>query len=306
MKRTRENLIRVGIFVLMAGALLAGGLLWIAGTRLFRPVDRYTVLFEDSVTGLNAGANVEYQGVVVGRVRDIQLTGDLPPKVAVIADIEPGTPIRTDTVAALLGSLVTGIKYIQLQGGSPRSDPLLPGGTIRGDVTSLEQFRDQIQQVADRAVNILRRLDEEVFTTVNSHRVSAFLADLTKVAQSLGSTFETFRAEQTGKDVSQLVRQLNEIAGRLNVIVTDFDSRREGIYGDFASTLRHLDETVRETRSLVRSANEQIGGTSTSVGGLLGELTATVNRLQETIDVIRSNPSVLLWGRSLPERELEQ
>jgi hypothetical protein len=35
-------------------------------------------------------------------------------------------------------------------------------------------------------------------------------------------------------------------------------------------------------------------------------LTEATNRLQETIDVIRSDPSVVLWGRPVPERELER
>ena len=49
--RTRRDLFRVGVFVLVAGAVLAGGLLWIAGAHLFRHVDTYTILFTDSVTG---------------------------------------------------------------------------------------------------------------------------------------------------------------------------------------------------------------------------------------------------------------
>src|SRR6266478_688382 len=171
--RTRRDTMRVGIFVLVAGALLIGSILWIAGARIFRPVDTYTVLFTDSVSGLNRSANVEYQGVVVGRVRDIYLTRDLPPKVAVIVDVEPGTPVRTDTIAALLGSLVTGIKFIQFQGGT--GDLLPPGGTIRGDVSSLEQFRDQLTDVADRASKIMRKLDEQVFTDENSTKVTAFV-----------------------------------------------------------------------------------------------------------------------------------
>ena len=306
MKRTRRDAIRVGVFVLASATVLVAGLLWIAGSRFFRPVDTYTVLFEKSVSGLNAGANVEYQGVVVGRVRDIQLTSDIPPKVAVIIDIEPHTPVRTDTIAALLGSLVTGIKFIQLQGGTEAAGPLAPGGYIWGDVTSLEQFRDQVTEIADRAINILRRFDEQVFTPETSAQVTSFVADLSGVAKTLNTTLETFRTEETGRNIAELVRQISVATTNLNAVITDFYGRRNELFGGIETTLHHVDEMVTQTTELVKVANQQISGTSGSVGTLLNDLGTATNRLQETLDVIRSDPSLLIRGRQVKPREFDR
>ena len=303
-RRTRRDAFRVGVFVLVAGAILIGGLLWIAGSHFLRPVDTYTILFTDSVSGLAPSAVVEYQGVTVGRVRDIYLTNDLPPKVAVTVDVEPGTPVRTDTVAALLGSLVTGIKFIQFQGGT--GERLPPGGTIRGDVSSLEQFRDQLSDIADRAQKIMKKLDEQVFTDENSGKLTAFVNDMHGVAASLNETMHTFQSEDTGRQVAILVRELTETSENLNRLVVDVYGRRDTLFGNLESTIRHLDETVTATRDLVRATQGQIAGTGGSLGALMGELNATTSRLQETIDVIRSDPSVLIWGRKIPEREFER
>jgi len=256
------------------------------------------------VSGLNRSANVEYQGVVVGRVRDIYLTRDLPPQVAVIVDVEPGTPVRADTVAVLLGSLVTGIQYIQFQGGT--GNLLEPGGTIRGDVTSLAQFRNQLSDIADRAGRIMKTLDEQVFTPENSTKVTAFVADLQGVAQSLNTTMATFRAEDTGKQLAQLVRDLSATTQNLNRLIADVYGRREAIFGGVETTLRHLDETVTATRGLVQTTQSQISGTGGSLGSLMADLNATTTRLQETLDIIRSDPSVLFWGRKVPEREFDK
>lgn len=302
--RTRRDTLRVGVLVLVAGALLVGGLLWIAGAHIFRPVDTYTILFTDSVSGLNRSANVEYQGVVVGRVRDIYLTRDLPPKVAVTVDVEPGTPVRTDTIAVMLGSLVTGIQYIQFQGGT--GDLLKPGGTIRGDITSLAQFRNQLSDIADRASRIMRVLEEQVFTAENGTKVTAFVSDLQGIAHSLDTTMATFRTEETGKQVAELVRQLSATTENLNRLIVDVYGRRDTIFGGVEATLRHLDETVTATRALVQTTQSQISGTGGSLGSLMTDLNATTTRLQETLDVIRSDPSVLLWGRKVPEREFDK
>jgi phospholipid/cholesterol/gamma-HCH transport system substrate-binding protein len=306
MKRTRRDAVRVGIFVVVASMLLGGGLLWIAGSRFFRPVATYTVLFEKSVSGLNAGANVEYQGVVVGRVRDVQLTRDIPPKVAVIIDLKPDTPVRTDTIAALLGSIVTGIKFIQLQGGTEAAGPLPSGGYIYGDVTSLEQFRDQLGEIADRALSILRRMDEQVFTPEMGDQVKSFVANLSGVAENLNKTLEALRTEETGRDIAELVRSMAQAVSKLDAVITDFYSRRDNIYGGLERTLKHVDEVVTQTRELVKVATQQVGGTSSSVGTLLGDLGLATNRLQETLDVIRSDPSVLIRGRELRPREIEK
>jgi phospholipid/cholesterol/gamma-HCH transport system substrate-binding protein len=306
MRRTRGDVIKVGVFVLVAGTMLVGGLLWIAGSRFFRPVDTYTVVFEQSVSGLNAGSNVEYQGVVVGRVRDIHLTRSLPPGVAVIIDVEPGTPIRTDTVAALLGSFVTGIKFIQLQGGTAVAPPLERGGTIHGDVTSLEQFRDRVTEIADRAITVLRNLEDNVLTQSNAAKIKEFIDDLAKIARTLNRTMETFRTEETGKDVADLVDQVSALARNLNAVITDFYGRRDRLFGGLESTLRHVDEAVTDTRDLVRGTQSQVTGAGGSLGSLVADLKATTDRLQETIDVIRSDPSILLWGRRVPEREFER
>jgi phospholipid/cholesterol/gamma-HCH transport system substrate-binding protein len=302
MRRSRQDLIRVGLFVLVAGAILVGGLLWIAGSRFFRPVDEYVVRFEESVSGLNPGANVEYQGVVVGRVRDVDLTRDLPPQVAVSIEVAPGTPVRADTRGELLGSLVTGIKFIQLHGGSASAPPVAPHGTIPGDVTSLDQFRDRLTEIADRAVGILRRFDEQVLTPDNTRQLSAFVTDLSAAAGSINVTLEKLHAAEAGEHFARLVRRLSEVADRLDVVLGGF--QRRDFSGRVDLTLRHVDEVAVALRDLARATGEQVGGERASLGALIAELTATANRLQETLDVVRSDPSMLLWGRALPEREL--
>ena len=306
MKRTRSDLIRVGLFVTLSGAILVGGLLWLAGAHLFRPVHTYSVVFERSVSGLNAGANVEYQGVVVGRVRDIRLTGDLPPRVAVIVDLDPATPVRGDMIAALVGSLVTGIQFIQLQGGSAVAEPLPPGGTIPGTTPSLEAFRERLTEIADRVTDILRGLQEQVFTRENGVKFNVLLRDISNLVSSLDNAMELFRAKDTSKDVADLVRHLSAAAENANAVLTDFRARGETIYGGLDSSLRNLDASARAAGDLVRRTETQVAGTGRSLDSLIGDLTTATNRLQETLDVIRSDPSVLLWGRSVPARERER
>ena len=126
MKHTGRNLVLVGVFVVTTSVILVGALLWLAGANVFRRVDRYYVMFDRSVSGLAPGGTVEFQGVTVGRVQEIRLTDTIPPKVAVAIDVDPGTPVRKDSRADLLGSVVTGIKFIALAGGTEIASMLKP------------------------------------------------------------------------------------------------------------------------------------------------------------------------------------
>lgn len=296
MKRTRAEAMRVGIFVLLTGAMLVGGLLWIAGSSFLRPVARYSVLFEQSVSGLTAGADVQYQGVVVGRVRHIVLTADIPPRVAVGIELKPDTPIQIDTTAMLIGSLVTGIRFIQLSGGSAAAGPLAEGGVIHGVVPSFERLGDRLESIADRADNILKSLQENVFTSENAEHVTSLARDLSSAVRRLDATLAGLQSEQTGKNLAALVRNANES-------VEDFQRRRDGLYGGLSQALRGLAATAQQTRELIDRTQTELTRTTGSVEALLADLARTTDRLRETVDVIGSNPGVLLRGRTIPERE---
>ena len=121
------NYTLVGAFVIVLAAVLIGGLLWIAsGGALRKHYDLFTAIEEESVAGLNLNAPVKYNGVEVGKVRDIQLDPADPQRVQLTFAIERGTPVKVDTVAVLKTQGLTGIAYVELAGGSRTAALLIP------------------------------------------------------------------------------------------------------------------------------------------------------------------------------------
>src|SRR5690606_13963340 len=99
---TKVNYAIVGAFVLVLGAVLIAGALWLAsGGTLQKKYDPYLAIMAESVAGLNLNAPVKYNGVDVGKVREIQLDSANPERVRLMFAIERGTPVKEDTIAVL-------------------------------------------------------------------------------------------------------------------------------------------------------------------------------------------------------------
>jgi hypothetical protein len=111
---TKVNYALVGAFVLVLGAVLIGGVLWLASGGAFQQkYDLYLAIENESVAGLNVNAPVKYHGVEVGKVKHIHLDPEDTERVNLLFAIERGTPIKEDTVAVLKTGL-TGIAYVEL------------------------------------------------------------------------------------------------------------------------------------------------------------------------------------------------
>jgi len=103
----------VGLFVLVLGAALIAVVLWLASGGAFKQkYDLYLAIEDESVAGLSMNAPVKYNGVDVGKVRDIRLEPGNPERVNLLFAIERGTPIKEDTVAVLKTQGLTGIAYV--------------------------------------------------------------------------------------------------------------------------------------------------------------------------------------------------
>ena len=115
----------VGLFVIILGAVLIAGVLWLASGGAFQKhYDLYLAIENESVAGLNLDAPVKYNGVDVGKVRKIWLEPGNPEQVNLLFAIEHGTPIKVDTMAVLKTQGLTGIAYVELSGGARDSPPL--------------------------------------------------------------------------------------------------------------------------------------------------------------------------------------
>lgn len=85
----------------------------------------YRIHFPESVSGLMVGDPVKYRGVDVGTVKSIIIDPENSNLVLVDVRLRKETPVKTDTRASLALQGITGVMFIELNGGDPAAKTLL-------------------------------------------------------------------------------------------------------------------------------------------------------------------------------------
>ena len=70
----KQSYHRLGLFVVLSLAILAGLLFVLGGRSLFAPTMVFETYFDKSVSGLGIGAQVSFRGVPLGQVSEILLS----------------------------------------------------------------------------------------------------------------------------------------------------------------------------------------------------------------------------------------
>ena len=116
----------------------------------------YRIHFPDSVSGLTAGDAVKFRGIDVGTVKSMVVDPDNSKLVRVEVRLRKEAPVKTDTRASLTMKGITGVVFIELNGGDPAAQTLLavtpPGEVpeIPSEKTGLKAMLDNLPKLVEK------------------------------------------------------------------------------------------------------------------------------------------------------------
>ncbi|MCK9382455.1 MAG: MlaD family protein [Sulfuritalea sp.] len=113
-----------GLFIIVFSVAAAIFAVWLGSAGRHDDVI-YRIHFPDSVSGLTAGDTVKFRGVDVGTVKSMRIDPDNSRLVRVDIRLRKETPVKTDTKASLTLKGITGVVFIELNGGDPAAQTLL-------------------------------------------------------------------------------------------------------------------------------------------------------------------------------------
>lgn len=298
----RTSYILVGLFVLGLGTAFIGAILWLGSSGAGRHYNTYIVRTTESVAGLSRDGVVKYRGVDVGRIRDIRLDPDNPERVRLTLEIEEGTPIKTDTVATLEIRGLTGLAYVNLEGGSRDAAPLpardsAPYTEIPSRPSIWGRLDRNIGTLLDNLVDASNKLkdwlgqDNRQLLVRTLGHVEKIMATLSGRSERIETAIDALagslqNTQRATEQLPQLFDQLNRSARSL-----------ERMADQLARTGGSLRKAVEaRNRDLARFSATTLPETS----AMVSELREAATNLRKLSERLQRDPAILLRGSPAP------
>lgn len=302
----------VGAFVLLLGAALVAGVLWLAvGVGGRKPTTAYQSIFTESVAGLNLDAPVKYLGVDVGKVRSIAIDPDNPRQVRLGLLIEQGTPVKQDSEAVLKSQGLTGIAYVELSGGSAGSPPLLAADGQPPLIRSKPSLGARLENVVTTVLASVDRTSNNLNSLLDANNLATLkhsLADASAVLRTL--------AEQRGPlargitDLAETTRQTARASAQLEPLLAAAGPAIAQVGPALARVEAAADSVDRMAQAAGLASTRAGQAAEAAAGGvqqlradtlpgldrLVAEMGPLVGSLRQLSEQLRTQPGSLLVG----------
>src|SRR6516165_7304312 len=302
MEATGERAL-VGIFVIVAAALLFGSVIAVSGGMGGGSVPHRA--YFKYAGGVQSGAPVRFGGLLVGKVDRVRVDPANSTRIEIDFAIDATTPVKTDTAAKIttLGPLTD--NYIELTTGSERA-PLLPAGAEipSTEMFGLPQLGESIQAMLPDVQHALLKVNSSLDgLQVTLARANDLLNDRNRVAiahslanadQMLAETRPKLNASLDNVNkllgdvqpkVSTSLTNLQEVTAKLSPLLENI----QRVSAQANDTLSHVDATLMENRSDVRTTVVNLRETLAKSTALLSRLNRALEQNSDNIDELLEN-----------------
>jgi phospholipid/cholesterol/gamma-HCH transport system substrate-binding protein len=307
----------VGIFVLIAAALLIGTVLAVAGTFSVSGVSHHA--YFKSAGGLLPGATVRYAGMKAGRVETVRVDPQDSTRIEVAFTVGHTIPVKTDSVAKITSLGPLDENYVEVGTGTKDAPLAPPGSEIRAVPTvSIADLGDMIGNLAPAAQQVMQNLNQRLTELQGTiARVDDLLNDRNRanISEGLGN-LNAMLAEDRPK-VSATLSNVQAASAKIGPMLDDLKITMK----QANETLAHVDSVVVENRQDIRAAVVELKQTLLTASSLVEQLKNTMDRNTDNIDEIlvnlrvttentkqltealKTRPSVLIRGDTVKDRK---
>lgn len=260
---TNVNYTLVGAFVITLITAIVLTIIWLSSGLSLGEDSNYLMYSQESVSGLNIDAQVEYNGVNVGSVKEIDIVKDNPRLVKVLMSVKSSTPITKGTVATLSTRGLTGVVFIALK-------------DTGNDLTPIVTPKGYPYPVIPTRPSLFLRLDTA-------------LQKLTKSLQSVSETFSNLFDKENLKSIKDVLNNLNKVTGTL----ADNTQKLNVIIENTSRASAQLSPLILNGSNAMRTLGNQ---TLPETYRLLSNLNDITRTLSEVSLQLKQNPSILIRG----------
>jgi len=311
-KRVRWAQLKVGVMAIAAMTILAVLIFLMTGQKALFVREATIYTYMDDSAALATGAPVRLNGILIGSVARVELSGSTQPnrvvRVAMSIPVQRLSDIPVDSVAAISAENVLGTKYINIKMGVSQQK-IQPGGELRSlDVREFEEVVQASYNVIASLNGILKRIDSLISEvqagkgTVGKllvdeqlyNRVVSVVNELQKASAQISSGQGTLGRLLYDE---ALYKELQTSLARLDAIIQDVQ-QGQGTVGKLLRDPSVYDE-ARATIAELRRTIEELNAGKGTVGKLLTDdalyrrAESLVARLEQTLERVNNGQGTI-------------
>ncbi len=240
---------KLGLFVLVCGALGLTAVIWLGMSHVFEETKTYVSYFDESVKGLQKDAVVNYRGVAVGRVVEIGLAPD-GRLIEVVLNLKPDFHVDSSLAVQLRELGLTGLRYLEID-------------TAPKDITSLSpklSFKPRYPLIQSNPSEILqlKAALESMYQRVKDLDLKGLAASWKQTAERLNELLAKVKDATDGVDWRDTVASLNKASSDLAALLENL--REASAHAGLTEGVEDLSATFRATRQASEALAKQIKG----------------------------------------------
>ena len=302
----RLSYILVGLFTFVL--LIAGifTILWLGHYSEKGTFKFYKVSTKESVSGLNEKAPVKFKGVSVGEVKGITINPQNAEEVLVVIKVQESTPIKEDTYALIEAQGITGLSYIQLQGGSNTNPNLKTSnnseeyGIIPSRPSTFSRLDKTLTSVSAKAEVIFDRA-QSILNEKNLKNFEIILENSAKISESASKTLQNIEAQK--KEINKILEQaliLEKSAIEASIGIKEMSTAlATAINGPGIDTMNKIQDVMVTLDGKLKKGTFDIDvmvkENLLPAQGAIDELRILATETKELINNLKDSPSDLLF-----------
>ena len=294
---------RIGLFIVVALAILAAGLIALGAGQAFRPRVYFETYVDSSVQGVDVGSPVKFRGVPIGRVSAIKFTfneyGD-PSQVdrynyvIIIMEVDqemfPGmfkedlTPLIERNVEQGLRARIeplgiTGMNYMEIN--YVRDPDQFPPLAVdwKPHYYYIPSAPGQLTNILDSINNIMRE--------VGQLNLGGMSKSGTELLENLKKAVDGSEIGKVSKDLQALLAEIQSALNSAKIGPLSDDARR---------LIAGLEKSNAELRTILKNLEPATRISGAQVKLLMNNLATTSENFAQFSAEVKRRPSLFLWG----------
>ncbi|HEY3699812.1 MAG TPA: MlaD family protein [Spongiibacteraceae bacterium] len=314
------NPVTVGAFVLGILVLAFLLVLFFSGGNWFSKRDRYVLVYDSSIKGLNIGAPVTLKGVKIGQVTDIKarmynsslsifnnVTIEINPKMLEREDVHESGGVLVDEMVERglsaqlrLQSLLTGLLYVDVDFHPDRPGQLKDVATAYKQIpttpTDLEQLTHDLESIdVNKLGENLQQIVSGVNSFVNDQSLQNTMKNIEQTLQAVRTSADAVHAsaDSVGAAIVPLAQHGDATIAELNRSLPALMSKLDTTMTALQQTAASLQKTSANATYLT-SEDSPLLYRVESAAASVNSAAEQVRRLTETLE---HQPESLLYGK---------